>query len=439
MKNSFKASIVFCSILSVIFLVSCSSNDLETGSNVRSANGSSAQDMEFDGESAELVIHGGGITDILYEKVIEPAISQKYPNINLTLVRGNLEELFSSGVKPDIISGAGIALTDMVRLDIPTDLSSMIKQFNMDLTRIEPAIIQEMEEIGGTLEEEGAILGLPFWMNYGATIYNKDIFDKFGYDYPLDTLTWEDMLDYTKKITRSDDGIQFVGGSIWNAVNMFKQYGAPYVDANDEPLLTTDEHRHVVGLIQEFFNVPNYINDQTYIQTGFFREANVALYPGWLALMVNSMTDTEPAFAWDLTSFPTYKERPNQGAPVDYLVLMVSKTTDHQDAAFHVIHELLTDEVQAKVNQVGSWITILKDTKIKQSYAKEVNLFEGKNLEAVFKVAPTPNPPYTENRIEVAQAMNNLVEKMALEQIDINTALREGEEEAAQLIRSKAQ
>lgn len=451
-----KFTIMISVVCALFLLSSCSSEDVKSDSKSgpiqvhenkaenpvtppELSTDNSNQPIGYKGGPVELVIHGTGITDVLFEQVIEPVITEKYPDIKLKLVRGNLAELFASGVKPDLISAAGISLLDMVRMDIPTDLSPMIKQFNVELHRIEPAIVEEMKEIGGKLDKDGSILGMPFWMSYGTTIYNKDIFDKFGYDYPANVLFWEDMLEYAKKMTREEDGIQFIGGSIWSVVNMFKQYGAPYVNSNNEPDLSTESHRHVAQLIQNFFDIPNYISDQTYIHTSFFNKGNVAVYPGWISGMVNSMASTQPTFEWDLTSFPVYKERPHLGAPVDYLVLMISTTSQHQEAAFYVINELLKDEVQAKVNQVGSWLTVLKDLQIKQSYAKELNLFEGKNLEAVFGIGPTPNPPYTDHRIEVTQAMNNLAKRMALEKVDINTALREGEEEAVQLIRIKAQ
>lgn len=430
MKINFKNTILVMICL-LILLSGCSSN----GKKPDSSSGSPDPSAGYKGGPVELVVHGSGITDVLFEQVIVPVISAKYPEIKLKLVKGNLQELLASGVKPDLISTAGISLLDMVRLDIPSDLSPLIKQFNVDLTRIEPVIVEEMKEIGGRLEKEGSILGMPFWMSYGATIYNKDLFDKFGYPYPDNVLSWDDILDYTKKMTRDEGGIQYIGGTIWSSVNMFKQYGAPYVNSKNEPYLTSDAHAQVARLFEKFFDIPSYIKGNTYIHSSFFDKGNIAVYPGWISGMATALAKP-PAFQWDLTSFPVYKERPGMGAPVDYLVLMISKTSKHKDAAFYVINELLKDEVQAKVNQVGSWMTVLKDVQIKQSYANELNVFAGKNLKAVFGVAPTPNPPYTEYRVEVTQAMNDSAKKMALEKLDINTALRKAEEEAVQLIKN---
>lgn len=385
----------------------------------------------------ELVIHGGGVTDVLFEQVIEPAIQAKYPNIKLSLVRGNLEELLASGVRPDLVSGAGIALTNMVGLDLPEDMSPLIQQFNVDLSRVEPAIVNEMKEIGSILGGDGAILGLPFWMSYGTTIYNKDIFDKFGYDYPSDVLTWDDMLETARRMTRVQDDILYIGSSFTSFINIFKQYGAPYVDENNHAYLTSEAHRSVAELIQNFFRIPNYVEGQTYTHNTFTSKQNVAMASGWISNFVNPIVATPPTFEWDLASYPVFSDQPDLGAPVDYLILMVSKSSQYKEAAFRVITELLTDEVQLKVNQVGAWVTVLDDLSIKQTYAKELHVLEGKNLEAVFSVSPTSNPSYTDHVSEVNAQLNELARKMALEQVDINTVLREAEEAANHAIRDK--
>lgn len=273
-------------------------------------------------------------------------------------------------------------------------------------------------------------------MNQGTLIYNKDIFDRFGEAYPKESMTWDEMLDLSKKLTRVEGDTQYIGGAVNSYVNIFRQYGAGYSDPEtNEVYLTSDKHVHVASLIKGFLDIPGYIQDTNYRHTNF-SSGTVAMYTNWMGVIANQFSANPVNFEWDLTTYPVFPENPNYGAPADYLVFLVSKASPNKEAAFRVLIELLTDETQRAVAMKG-WGSVLNDTDIKKAFGTESGVFQGKNFDAVFKVVAAPNPPYFEHRTEVNNAINELVRKMALEKVDINTALREAEEEAKQNILDK--
>lgn len=423
-----KISFLLVLLFIMILAASCSNEKNETAS--------TSTFKAYEGESIELVIHSTGLSDVLFEEVVQPVVRAKYPNIELKLVKDNLEEMLASNIKLDIVGTAGIAVGDMVRLDIPEDVSPLLKKFNVDLSRIEPAIVSELKEISALMDKDGSMLVMPFWMNQGTLIYNKDIFDRFGEAYPKESMTWDEMLDLSKKLTRVEGDTQYIGGAVNSYVNIFRQYGAGYSDPEtNEVYLTSDKHVHVASLIKGFLDIPGYIQDTNYRHTNF-SSGTVAMYTNWMGVIANQFSANPVNFEWDLTTYPVFPENPNYGAPADYLVFLVSKASPNKEAAFRVLIELLTDETQRAVAMKG-WGSVLNDTDIKKAFGTESGVFQGKNLDAVFKVVAAPNPPYFEHRTEVNNAINELVRKMALEKVDINTALREAEEEAKQNILDK--
>jgi multiple sugar transport system substrate-binding protein len=80
------------------------------------------------------------------------------------------------------------------------------------------------------------LYALPFSMNYGMTIYNKDIFDKFGIPYPKDMMTWNEMLDLGKKLTKLEQGVQYVGIDPGPIDQLKEQYSLPYVNERQDML-----------------------------------------------------------------------------------------------------------------------------------------------------------------------------------------------------------
>src|SRR5690606_32032237 len=61
---------------------------------------------------------------------------------------------------------------------------------------------------------DGGIYGLPLTTGAMVFLYNKDVFDRFGVDYPTDDMSWDDVYDLAKRLTVVDDGVQYKGISL---------------------------------------------------------------------------------------------------------------------------------------------------------------------------------------------------------------------------------
>lgn len=424
----------------------------------------------YTGGPVELVIKDENTaiaSDEEMQKIITDLVKAKHPDIRLKFVKDKIEALLAEGSPPDLVATSPSALSKYIALEYPGDLTPMIKRLNIDLNKIEPAVIDAIKGYGNN----GALYGLPFGMNHGATIYNKDLFERFGVPYPKETMTWEELVELSRKLTREDGGRQYVGvAPAWTIVNAFRQYGASSVDATGEKAaLTADGFKYVAELARKFYQIPGIVQNSspvsnpsnpnanagqqantgptasptqkakyTYGNDDFFKEQNLALYTGYIASHLNQLRATKPTFNWDLAAYPVYKDRPNAGNPVDFHMLTVSQASKNKEAAYWVLKTLLSEEAQLAISKAGR-ISVLKDTQIKQTFAQDSGIFQGKNIASIFKVpnAPLVSSDYSKYKDDIAPFIRSAFEEIALLETDVNTALRKAEEQANQAIRAK--
>lgn len=387
---------------------------------------------EYTGPPVELLFLDAntGITEEKFQEHFAKPVKTKHPAISLKLLKvtspakDGIEALIAAGTVPDIVADSNTGLNKYLDMDYAEDLNPMIKKYNVDLNRFEPAIVETLYGLG----RNKGIYGLPFGMNYGALLYNKDIFDKFGVSYPEDVITWDTFIELSNKLTRKDAEVQYIGSAPPTPVNWLRQYGASNFDEKDEKaVFSNDKHKYVFSLQEQLFKIPGFINGTNWRPTNM-AGGTIAMQAGWIMATTN-LVSADPPFDWDLSAYPVFKESPNYGNSVDFPMLIVSKTSKHKEAAYQVIMTMISDEVQERLNKSGQ-ITALKDQKLKMTYAQDSQIYNGKNLQAIFKVSPAPLPDYSRWKSATDTYVNAVAQQMALNKKDINTALREQEEAA---------
>ena len=389
--------------------------------------------MEYKGGPAELVVldYSTGTTEEQFQKFFVEPVKAKYPEINLVQTKDSLEKLMAAGAFPDIILVSNVSLINILDMAIPEDLTKMIETYRINLGQIEPAAVEQTKKLG----DQKAFYGMPFAMNYGAMAYNKDIFDKFAVPYPKDVMTYEEALDLGKKLTRADGGTNYIGIMPPDLRQMYWQYGVPVFDrASGKAILTTDRHAKVFSLLQQFYSVPGYVEKGKFRHATdvFFKEQRMAMYTGWIAAVVLyfNKAGSSDLFKWDLAAHPGYSDRPGFGKEVDYHMAVVNKESKYKDAAYTVLSTLVSEEVQTKMSKAGR-VSVLTNDAIRKAFGSDSDLFKGKNLEAIFKVKPSPLPDASKFDPKINAIVNGDVSQdVAVKGIDINTALRSGEEKA---------
>jgi multiple sugar transport system substrate-binding protein len=432
-KKAFAALVILCGIA-----VGCSnSKPANVGGNegkTADAPEAAADVTKYTGGPVELLVQdrNTGITQEEFDEYFAKAVKEKYPDITLKLTKEtNIDKLLAAGTPPDIVAVSNTALNEYYERDYPEDLTEMITRFKIDLNKFEPSIINTLRGLAGGK----GIHGLPYGMNYGAMMFNKDIFNKFGVPYPNEVITWEEYLDLAKRLTRKDGNDQYIGGTPSSVLNVLRQYGVSNVDAKDEKaVLTTPQHQQIFAFLKQFFEIPGLIQGNTYIQSNI-NSGKIAMQNNWITAMSTSILNNNPQFDWDLSAHPVFKEKPNIGNPVDFHMLTVNKASKNKEAAYRAILVLISEEMQMQFSK-NRRITPLKNDTIRAAFASDSNIFTGKRLQSIFKVQPAPVPDYSIWKAVIDPFVNEAAKQIALNGVDINTALREQEEKANQAIKA---
>ncbi|GAA3404159.1 ABC transporter substrate-binding protein [Paenibacillus hodogayensis] len=386
---------------------------------------------------------GATITKEEFETLIAAPVKAKYPHITVELVINSkadagVQDFIASGEFPDLIFSTYPRITNHRDLKTVEDLNPFVANNKIDLKKYDPAALQTAQVYSG----DGKLYALPFSLNFTATFYNKDLFDRFGVPYPKDGMTWDDALDTTKKMSRVMEGIEYKGAFVQGIGDVATQLSLPLVDpkTGKANLASQDGWKKLFDLYKAFNDIPNNTDASTAttLTNGFLKDQKVAMaisYDARIAAL-EKLYGTPQDFNWDLTQFPSFKEKPNTTVASSGHFLLLSSLGKHKEDAFKVIEMLGSSEVQKLITDHGRF-TALSDQSIKEMYGNNMKSLKGKNSKAVFKSQfAAPVAPHTNNAY-VLSHVNKALTRVLNGEIDVNTAIREAEEAANKEIAEK--
>ena len=395
-------------------------------------------------EPAELIVYSNsGDTPESFDERFGNAIRKKFPQYTITYLQKKqgqgLAELVAQGTPIDLYwESVGQFMTGIMQFELQYDMTDLIKKHNIDLNRLEPTTVDAMRQMSG-----GKMYGIPVINNNLSLFYNKDIFNKFGVPYPKDGMTWDEVLDLNRKLTRVDGGKQYVGlGMSYVHFLRMNPFSLPYVDPKTlKATINTDPRWKTLYE----YGVVNLTSDQGFREriagkglpqgeTVLTKDQDLAMY-----LFQSSYFYTRDlsGINWDMVSFPTFKEAPGVGSQAYPTYFSVTRTAKYKDQAMNVIKFLISDEFQMEISRKGL-MTILKDEKIRQAFGQD-GPYKDKNLKAVFYNKFAPISPKTLYDADAEKAYRDPITDLALGNTDLNTAFRKIEEAANKAIAEKMQ
>lgn len=376
------------------------------------------------------------------DKFIVQPVQKKYPNISFNIVRKgtgtNPEELVAAGIVPDLIYTTDANTPLWRELDVPEDLNTLIKSNNFDLNRFDPNAIDAVKVYSGG---KGAMYALPVAQNIAALLYNKDIFDKFAVPYPKDGMNWDEIIQLARKITKTENGVRYIGLSPDTVSRLGYGLSLPYVNpATNKATINNDNWKKVLTTMKDMIDVPGFLGEDKKLSYGtndFFKNGNIAMLTAWVPDMIASIdpsiTDKIP---WDFVSLPNYSEAIGTGRIITPHTIMLNKQSKYKNEAFQVMSIFTSDEVQAEMSKSGK-ISVLAKTDFQTQYGANVPFIQGKNISGIFKSKTRKiNDPLTEYDALVRSALDAASKELAAGK-DVNTVLRETEEKANKAIEEK--
>jgi multiple sugar transport system substrate-binding protein len=388
----------------------------------------------------ELTITSSGALDpAVFDKNIGQYLAKKFPNYKFTYIqkvsgKTEITDLLAANTPIDLIyETIGGERDGLIAPKLAMDISDLMKKHNVDVGRFEPALIQGMRDLAG-----GGLYGLPVGNLVMVTYYNKDLFDKFGVNYPKDGLTWDETLDLAKKMTRTQDGQQYLG-LVTSPTHILRlnQYSLPYVDAKTgKSTYSNEKWKTLLQTVirgeaqpEGYKEYMGSIKNKLPYKDEFLKNKNLALFV-YLCDLQNAYPDMD-TMNWDMIAAPTFKELPKVGTqpyPTYWNIASISK---HKDEAMEVIKYLTSDEWQLLTSKRGE-LTSVKSEDVKKAYGQDYK--KPIHWSSVFYNNMAPISPKTEYDTITEKPLSDLLPKVAMDSIDLNTALRQAEDAANKAI-----
>ncbi|WP_282942155.1 extracellular solute-binding protein [Paenibacillus sp. RC67] len=381
--------------------------------------------------------YAGALNQDDFEKYVAAPVKAKFPYITLEYVPNGKgtspKELLTASAMPDIIMTGLRQLINFQDLDVPVDLRELAKKHKLDISQYRQDAIEAITSYG----TKGELYAVPFYVNFYAMLYNKDLFDRFSVPYPTDQMTWDEVKVLAAKLSRVQDGVTYNGMQPADTIETFGLgLSVPFIDEQTgRAKVATDEWKKVFEIAKEFNTIPgNEPKDAKNMYKAvdqFFKDKNIAMMPYFgTRLQVAAKSDAELGFNWDVVAFPSFKETPGKTAEVDAQVFALSKTSKYQDEAFNVIQYLTaSEEVQSNFVKLGRALPSLKDDKLLKQFGEEYPVLKTKNVQSIFK-STTKTPHKTNKYDDLVRGKIKNAFAEHLSGLDINSALRKAEEEA---------
>lgn len=367
-----------------------------------------------------------------FMKTFGQPIMSKFPHIKINyLAGGKIPEMLAAGQSIDIVfASIGASPTHLIENKLEYDITPQLKTFNYNLGQLEPSMVDIAKQLaGGT-----GMYGLPVYTPPSAIYYNKDLFDRFGVPYPLDGMTWDQLYELSKSLTRTESGVPYYGlGSSHGHLAMMNQLSVPLVRTDSrKSTFDTDSRWNVfVDNLIRFYKLPGFADiaskqlSEPHERNRFFKDRTVAMF---LALTALHTPQELGNLNWDLASFPTFKDKPGIGPQAYPTYFYVTSMSRHKDEAFEAIAYLTNEDYQAARLKEGKFLTTLSNKTLRSSFGQNNPLYAGKNVKAFqpdqYARAGSVNK-YNGNAIA---EFNTVVKDIVFDHKDANTALREAAE-----------
>lgn len=448
MRQRMNVSLLLVLILALV-ISACSSG----GGNGGDGNGNSKAPVgtSNSGENKTIVEEEGPVTLYVHSNSGDSveswnerfgnALKEKFPSYTIEYIpktkEVGLKELITSGQRIDIYwESIGGFSTYLRGFDLQYDMTELIEKHEVDLAQFEPTVVDAIKQIS----DENEIYGIPVFNNAMVMYYNKDLFDKFGVDYPKDGITWTEAAELSKKLTRTEGDKTYAGlASSETHLLQMNQLSIPLVDPETQKATLDQDERWKQFYETSFVKPADASGYREYMQAHgnkmpyrkeFLEAQDLAMF-GWLSSIVFVFPEEFSNMNWDMVSMPTFEEAPGVGTQAYPTYFSVTKMAENKDAAMEVIKHLTSEEMQTKLSRMGV-MPVVNNDDIKKQFGED-SMFKGRNFGAAFYNQFAPIPYKSEHERNLITPYAKAAPRVILEG-DFNTIFREYAESSNQSI-----
>jgi multiple sugar transport system substrate-binding protein len=420
----------------IAFAAGCSGKGSTTDSGNGEGEAGKVPVVEQKSEPAELVFYSqNGSSEAFFNEVYGDKIRKKFPQYTIKYIQRTgpgtlLADMISSKTHFDFYFNSVYGfLYEVLPVEIQYDMTDLAKKHNVDLSRLESAAMDGFRsDVGGKL------FALPIHQDVMVTLYHKDLFDKFGIPYVKDGMTWDDLYAVSRRITRNEGGVGYVGyAPMVDYLVRMNPYSIPNLDKDTlKPTINTDARWKTFfeKLIVPPGETAGAARGELPKDAGQVLEKFIAGQQAmvvYIPQVVKSWADRFQKVNFDFVSAPTLTERKGVGSMPYPVYLGITQMAKNKDAAMEVLKYLISDEAQTDLAKKGL-MPVVKSESVKKAYGTDTG-FNNLNWGAAFynQIAPVPYKGPMDGMV------GDIYRKYAYEVMfgttDLNTALRKTEEE----------
>ncbi|MDB5083370.1 MAG: family 1 extracellular solute-binding protein [Bacilli bacterium] len=362
-------------------------------------------------------------------------LKKKYPYITIKYVQYDtsstsgaaLKDMVAKGDLPDIIEATAIndIQSSWNQLGLKFDLTPLLQKYKFDVNAFDPSFMQNIRQASGD-----GIAALPYYEFENVLYYNKDIFDKFAVNYPKDGMTWQQIYELAKQVTRKEGNTAYRGLEPDDVTRLARQYPLQTLDPKtDQAQVTNSGWTQLLTFVQQVYSIPgNLPDDPKLIGKGtnpFLVDQNLAMWPYGTDHWDQIDVAVKKGLKWDMVTYPTFADAPNQGPSAAGTILAITPTSKYKDQAFKLITYMDSTEVQTYLSREG-YAPAVTTSEVRKVYGADVAVLNGKNSGALFgeKLAVLPKDVSLNDSLGNGP-VRTAVTDVATGKKDVNTALHD--------------
>ncbi|MFC7680441.1 ABC transporter substrate-binding protein [Paenibacillus sp. GCM10028914] len=447
-RNIWNVVLIMC-LMFTIFVTACSSSDNSANepensqSEVTDVNNTDtdteeAQEeepaepvKEFSNEPVTLKIATPWGVDYFTPRMIDP-IQEEFPHITVEHVdwngtAENMQELSAEGVVPDIVLGY-TGQAPFEELEMVFGLDEMIQEFGVDLSGVNPQILQELR----SRDKEGRLIGLPDAGDVLALYYNKEIFDLLGVNYPSDNMTWDELIDLAKQLTVKKDGVQYSGldlGAMPTA--LFNQLSMNYTDPETGEVLFDKDPKFakMMEVLKKYFSIPNIYNPEEQNKFEGKTAAMVVNWHGFLTWFGGAGEErVEYEKSMDMVPVPSFADMPGLAPKPGAHPWIINDFSEQKEAALQVLTYVISPEYQIQYRMRMGTPSVSLSQEEGALFGADDPTYTDKNVTAMFQNT-FAEPPARKSPWDRHVAMGEALKKFATTDLNVAEFMRVLKEE----------
>ncbi|USB34533.1 extracellular solute-binding protein [Paenibacillus sp. YPG26] len=387
------------------------------------------------------VMYGGGGNDQYFRQQFTDVYEYTHQNVTIEIVPAinsdqfryaenqsyqppdtvkSLKKLMTGSNPVDIIVSDTNSLKKLIDENLLKQLDPMIQEDKFDTADIVPSVIDGIKQMGNNNIYALAPTFIP-----SALFYNKKIFQDAGVEVPKDGMTYDDIFNLARRVTKGEgnDRIfglafnQYNGASASDDVYKFVQpLQLRYYDEKAEKMtVNTPQWEKAISTIAKLrkdkvifenvqMNSPQENQAYNPIDNDVFMSGKTAMVMGNIGLVTELSGMKEAAktnkkvkaFDWDVVTMPTHPEKPGVGGDI-YLnnYMSINASAPNPETAWDFI-KFLNGPEWAKIKARSTTYEMVS----RKSYIKPVNGLNY-NVSAFYKLKPVPPANANDEKLQI--------------------------------------